>query len=377
MVRGWWRGYILYRFALLLLIPVTTALKRLANERPQAVFRVNGFSEKEEVFWGGRFLILLRVKNSHFSPLTLLTSKKVSVKVSHLLKIYNTQHAVDDVTFEARKGEVLGFLGPNGAGKTTTMKIITGYLPQTGGKAEVCGFDVTEQPMEARARIGYLPENNPLYRDMYVREYLAFTAGLHRLANPRKRVDEMVERTGLASHRHKQIGELSKGYRQRVGLAQAMLHDPEVLILDEPTSGLDPNQIVEIRQLIKDLGKEKTVILSTHILAEVEAVCDRAIIINKGKLVADAPIQELKQQFTGQSIVTVEFAENADKNLLAKIKNVQSVKNLGKNHWQLTAPADKDIRAEVFAFAVANKLTLLELRKETYSVEEVFQQLTK
>jgi len=195
--------------------------------------------------------------------------------------------------------------------------------------------------------------------------------------NAAKRVDEMVERTGLVSHRHKQIGELSKGYRQRVGLAQAMLHDPEVLILDEPTSGLDPNQIVEIRQLIKDLGTEKTVILSTHILAEVEAVCDRAIIINKGKLVADAPIQELKQQFTGQALVTVEFAENADKNLLAKIKNVQLVKSLGKNQWQLTAPADKDIRAEVFAFAVANKLTLLELRKETYSVEEVFQQLTK
>lgn len=301
----------------------------------------------------------------------------MSVKVSHLLKIYDTQHAVDDVSFEAHKGEVLGFLGPNGAGKTTTMKIITGYLPQTGGTAEVCGFDVAEQPMEARARVGYLPEHNPLYRDMYVREYLAFTAGLHRVKNAAKRVDDMVERTGLTTHRHKQIGELSKGYRQRVGLAQAMLHDPEVLILDEPTSGLDPNQIVEIRQLIKDLGKEKTVILSTHILGEVEAVCDRAIIINKGKLVADAPIQELKQQFTGQSIVTVEFAENADKNGLAKIKNVQSVKNLGKNQWQLAAPADKDIRAEVFAFAVANKLTLLELRKETYSVEDVFQQLTK
>lgn len=301
----------------------------------------------------------------------------MSVKVSHLLKIYDAQRAVDDVSFEARQGEVLGFLGPNGAGKTTTMKIITGYLPQSGGSAEVCGFDVSEQPMEARARVGYLPEHNPLYRDMYVREYLAFTAGIHRVANPRQRVDEMVERTGLTSHRHKQIGELSKGYRQRVGLAQAMLHNPEVLILDEPTSGLDPNQIVEIRQLIKDFGKEKTVILSTHILGEVEAVCDRAIIINKGKLVADAPIQELKRQFTGQSIVTAEFAENADKNLLAKIKNVESVKNLGNNQWQLTAPADKDIRADVFAFAVTNKLTLLELRKDSYSVEDVFQQLTK
>lgn len=301
----------------------------------------------------------------------------MSVKVTNLVKIYETQRAVDDVSFEAHKGEVLGFLGPNGAGKTTTMKIITGYLPQSGGTVRVCDFDVAGQPMEARARVGYLPEHNPLYRDMYVREYLEFTAGLHRVPNARKRIDEMVERTGLTSHRHKLIGELSKGYRQRVGLAQAMLHDPEVLILDEPTSGLDPNQIVEIRQLIKDLGKEKTVILSTHILGEVEAVCDRAIIINKGKLVADAPIAELKRQFTGQSIVTVEFAGNMEQKLLAGIKNVQSAKNIGQNRWELRAAADHDIRADVFAFAVAQKATLLELRKELYSVEEVFQQLTK
>lgn len=301
----------------------------------------------------------------------------MSVKVTNLVKIYETQRAVDDVSFEAHKGEVLGFLGPNGAGKTTTMKIITGYLPQSGGTVRVCDFDVAGQPMEARARVGYLPEHNPLYRDMYVREYLEFTAGLHRVPNARKRIDEMVERTGLTSHRHKLIGELSKGYRQRVGLAQAMLHDPEVLILDEPTSGLDPNQIVEIRQLIKDLGKEKTVILSTHILGEVEAVCDRAIIINKGKLVADAPIAELKRQFTGQSIVTVEFAGNMEQKLLAGIKNVQSAKSIGQNRWELRAAADHDIRADVFAFAVAQKATLLELRKELYSVEEVFQQLTK
>jgi ABC-2 type transport system ATP-binding protein len=301
----------------------------------------------------------------------------VSVKVSNLVKIYQAQRAVDGISFEARKGEVLGFLGPNGAGKTTTMKIVTGYLPQNEGVVEVCGFDVSAKPMEARARVGYLPEHNPLYREMYVREYLAFTAGLHRIKNAARRADEMVERTGLSTHRHKQIGELSKGYRQRVGLAQAMLHDPEVLILDEPTSGLDPNQIVEIRQLIKDLGKEKTVILSTHILGEVEAVCDRAIIINRGKLVADAPIQDLKQQFAGQSIVTAEFAEKADAPLLSKVKNVQSVKALGSNQWQFFAAADQDVRAEIFAFAVANKLTLLELRKEAYSVEDVFQQLTK
>jgi ABC-2 type transport system ATP-binding protein len=301
----------------------------------------------------------------------------MSVKVNHLVKIYDVQRAVDDVTFEAHKGEVLGFLGPNGAGKTTTMKIITGYLPQSGGSVEVCGFNVEKQSLEARAKVGYLPEHNPLYKDMYVREYLEFTAGMNRTPNARKQVDAMIERTGLSSHCRKHIGELSKGYRQRVGLAQAMLHDPEVLILDEPTSGLDPNQIVEIRQLIKDLGKEKTVILSTHILAEVEAVCDRAIIINKGKLVADAPIETLKQQFAGQSIVTVEFAGPVDRQLILSIPQVQSVKDLGKGRWELRSAAGNDIRAEVFRFAVQKNLTLLELHKSVFSVEEVFQQLTK
>ncbi len=301
----------------------------------------------------------------------------IGVKVNNLIKTYDTQRAVDDISFEANQGEVLGFLGPNGAGKTTTMKMITGYLPQSNGSVQVCGFDVNEKPMEARRCIGYLPEHNPLYRDMYVREYLHFTAGIHSIPHAARRVEAMVERTGLGSHRFKKISELSKGYRQRVGLAQAMLHDPQVLILDEPTSGLDPNQIVEIRQLIKDLGREKTVILSTHILGEVEAVCDRAIIINKGKLVANAPIEQLKQQFTGQSIVTVEFAEATRDNILKSIKNVRTVHSIGHNRWQLTAPADQDIRAEVFAFSVANKLTLLELHKEVRSVEDVFQQLTK
>lgn len=301
----------------------------------------------------------------------------MSVTVTNLVKIYGTQRAVNGISFEAHKGEVLGFLGPNGAGKTTTMKIITGYLPQTEGSVAVCGYDVGQQPMDARACIGYLPEHNPLYRDMYVLEYLAFTAGMHRVRKANKRIEAMIERTGLTSHRHKRIGELSKGYRQRVGLAQAMLHDPEVLILDEPTSGLDPNQIVEIRQLIRDLGREKTVILSTHILGEVEAVCDRAIIINKGGLVADASIDMLKQQFTGQSVVTVEFAEAVDQNLLSKIKHVQQVVSIGKNRWELRASNQQDIRAAVFAFAVAHHFTLLELRKEAFSVEDVFQQLTR
>jgi ABC-2 type transport system ATP-binding protein len=301
----------------------------------------------------------------------------MSVKVQHLVKNYDAQRAVDDVSFEAHKGEVLGFLGPNGAGKTTTMKIITGYLPQNGGTVEVCGYDIAEKAMQARACVGYLPEHNPLYKDMYVREYLFFTAGLHGISKPRKRVEEMIERTGLQSHRQKQIGELSKGYRQRVGLAQAMLHDPQVLILDEPTSGLDPNQIVEIRQLIKDLGREKTVILSTHILGEVEAVCDRAIIINKGKLVANASIEDLKQQFSGQSLVTVGFTDAIDVSKLESIPDVQQVKALGKNRWQIAAPTHRDIREELFALAVASRYTLIELHKETFSVEDIFQQLTK
>lgn len=301
----------------------------------------------------------------------------MSVQVTGLVKKYGEQHAVNNITFEAKKQEVLGFLGPNGAGKTTTMKIVTGYIPQTSGTATVCGFDVNTQAMDARKKIGYLPEHNPLYKEMYVREYLEFTAGLHKVANPNKQVETMIERTGLTSHRHKQIGQLSKGYRQRVGLAQAMLHDPEVLILDEPTSGLDPNQIIEIRQLIKDLGKEKTVILSTHILSEVEAVCDRAVIINKGIIVADAPINTLKDQFTGQTVVTAEFKGDTTAKALQSISNVQQVKNLGANRWQLTAGLEHDIRGDVFTFAVNNKLILLELHKEVQSVEDVFQQLTK
>lgn len=301
----------------------------------------------------------------------------MSVAVHHLVKEYGAQRAVSDISFTAKSGEVLGFLGPNGAGKTTTMKIITGYLPPTEGGVEVCGFDVMKNAMEARACIGYLPEHNPLYKEMYVREYLQFTAGLHRVKKARQRADDMIERTGLASHRQKRIGELSKGYRQRVGLAQAMLHDPQVLILDEPTSGLDPNQIVEIRRLIRDLGNEKTVILSTHILGEVEAVCDRAIIINKGVLVADALIEDLKQQFAGQSVVTVEFAAPPDLKKLAALPFVERVQALSDSRCQLYAAAQHDIRASVFDFAVQHRLILLELHRESRSVEDVFQRVTK
>ncbi|MFN4079427.1 MAG: gliding motility-associated ABC transporter ATP-binding subunit GldA [Saprospiraceae bacterium] len=300
----------------------------------------------------------------------------MSVIVQNLVKVYGAQRAVDAVSFEAKRGEVLGFLGPNGAGKTTTMKIITGYLPMSEGSVSVCGHDVSADSKAARARIGYLPEHNPLYRDMYVLEYLLFNAALHRVPNARARAEEMIERTGLISHRHKLIQSLSKGYRQRVGLAQAMLHDPEVLILDEPTSGLDPNQIIEIRNLIQSVGKERTVILSTHILGEVEAICDRAVIINQGRLVADAPIAALKEKFSGRNIVIVEFAQEVAAQALRDVEGVAAVEPDGPRRWKLASEAGKDIRAQVFAFAVERGLTLLELRRESQSVEEVFRALT-
>ncbi len=301
----------------------------------------------------------------------------MSVIVQNLTKIYGQQKAVDNISFEAKKGEVLGFLGPNGAGKTTTMKIVTCFIPQTEGTAEVCGFDVAKDPLAVRARIGYLPEHNPVYKDLYVKEYLSFVAGLHKVKNKRQRVAEMIERTGLQREQNKIIGSLSKGYRQRVGLAQAMLHDPEVLILDEPTSGLDPNQLIEIRSLIKELGQEKTVIFSTHIMQEVQALCDRVIIINKGEMVANDTIETLQQKVTGETVITVEFAQNILQKELNKIEQIKTIKSLGNGRWQIISEANKDIRASVFNFAVANNLTLLEMKKEQYSVEDVFQELTK
>ena len=302
----------------------------------------------------------------------------MSVKVEQLTKEYGAQKAIHNISFEAKKGEVLGFLGPNGAGKTTTMKIVTGYIPKTSGVASVCGFDVEKDSTETRRRIGYLPEHNPLYKDMYVKEYLTFVAGLHdNISNKKSRVAEMIEMTGLGREQHKLIGSLSKGYRQRVGLAQAMIHEPEVLILDEPTSGLDPNQLVEIRALIKNLGKEKTVIFSTHIMQEVQAICDRVLIINKGKLVANDPIEQLQQRISGQTLLTVEFKEVVKAAQLQQIDAVSEVKSLGKQRWQLRTHSENDIRGDVFTFAVTNKLTLLELHQEVQSIEDVFQQLTK
>lgn len=300
----------------------------------------------------------------------------MAVKVEALTKEYGSQKAVDNISFEAKPGEVLGFLGPNGAGKSTTMKIITGYIPQTEGRVEVCGFDVEKDSMEARRRIGYLPEHNPLYKDMYVKEYLALCARIHRLPNAKARITEMIERTGLEREQHKPIGALSKGYRQRVGLAQAMLHDPEVLILDEPTSGLDPNQLAEIRQLIQQLGREKTVIFSTHIMQEVQAICDRVLIINKGQMVANDPIERLQDRIAGETIVTVAFKEEVSAQQLQQIKGVKTVRPFQRK-WRLVSGSDQDIRPEIFHFAVQNQWTLIEMHKEELSVESVFQQLTK
>ncbi len=301
----------------------------------------------------------------------------MSVLVKNLTKEYGPQKAVNNVSFEAKSGEVLGFLGPNGAGKTTTMKILTCFIPQTAGEASVCGFNVEADPMEVRERIGYLPEHNPLYKDMYVKEYLGFVAGLHRVKNKKKRVAEMIDMTGLGREQHKLIGALSKGYRQRVGLAQAMLHDPDVLILDEPTSGLDPNQLVEIRSLIKQIGREKTVIFSTHIMQEVQALCDRVLIINKGKIVADDPIDQLQNRIGGELVVTAEFNSPLKATQLEKIRHVKQVVDLGNNKWQIVSAAKTDIRGDIFRFAVANNLVLLEMRKEVFSVEDVFHELTK
>lgn len=302
----------------------------------------------------------------------------MSIKVSGLTKIYGAQKAVDEISFEVNKGEVLGFLGPNGAGKSTTMKILTCFIPQTSGKATVCGYDTSAAPLEVTKHIGYLPENNPLYYDMYVREYLEFVAGLHKLGKiTNQRIDEMIEVTGLTAERKKKVGQLSKGYKQRVGIAQAMLHNPEVLILDEPTSGLDPNQLVEIRSLIKQLGKDKTVIFSSHIMQEVQAVADRVIIINKGKIVANDSTESLQSKISNEIIVTAEFKQAVDRGLLGMIKGVKSYEQLKDGKWNFRAEGQKDLREDIFNFAKEKNLTLLHLNKEEYSLEDVFKQLTK
>ncbi len=298
-----------------------------------------------------------------------------AVVVKELTKIYGTQKAVDALSFELRKGEIVGFLGPNGAGKTTTMKVLTTFVLPDSGRVEVAGFDVLEQPMEVRRRIGYLPEHNPLYKEMYVREYLQFVAGLHRLPKARQRVDEMISLTGLEREQGKLIGALSKGYRQRVGLAQALIHDPEVLILDEPTSGLDPNQVVEIRELIARLGKEKTVLFSSHIMQEVEALCHRVLVINRGKLVADAPIDELRLRTNQGLRITLGFAQVIRATDLEALPGVREVHDLGDNRYVLFC--ESDLREQLFFFVAEKKWPLIELRKDLMELESVFQELTQ
>ncbi|MFL5765624.1 MAG: gliding motility-associated ABC transporter ATP-binding subunit GldA [Bacteroidia bacterium] len=302
----------------------------------------------------------------------------MSIKVNNITKTYGTQNALNDVSFEIKTGEVVGFLGPNGAGKSTMMKVLTCFIPQTSGTATVCGFDVNEQSLDVRKNVGYLPEHNPLYLDMYVKEYLEFIAGLHQLKNVKARIADMIEMTGLQIEQKKKIGALSKGYRQRVGLAQALIHDPQVLILDEPTTGLDPNQLEEIRNLIKKVGKQKTVMLSTHIMQEVEAVCDKVIIINNGRIVADEETSILQKTTNkNKQIITVEFDKEVAAGTLKKISGVHDVKSLSLNKWQIEAHTDKDIRPDIFQFAVQNGLAVLTLNKEEQRLEDVFKHLTK
>ncbi len=299
----------------------------------------------------------------------------MSIEVNNISKSYGVQKALDNISFAAKKGEIVGFLGPNGAGKSTLMKILTTYIAADEGTASVNGFDVNSQTKAVQESIGYLPEHNPLYLDLYVREYLAFNADVYKVAQ--SRIEEVIQLTGLSNESHKKIGQLSKGYRQRVGLANALLHNPDVLILDEPTTGLDPNQLVEIRNVIKNVGKDKTVFLSTHIMQEVEALCDRVIIIDKGKIVADKKLDNLISTEATEQIIEVEFDLTVEEELISKIENLASYKNTQNNIWELTFSADKDMRPAVFDFANANGLKTLQLNQKNKNLETVFREMTK
>ncbi len=301
----------------------------------------------------------------------------MSLRVESLTKVYGDQRAVDDISFMINAGEIVGFLGPNGAGKSTTMKIATTFLPPTSGTVSVAGYDVATQSREVKQSIGYLPEHNPLYLDMYVREYLMFVGKVYGLGPSAKaRVDEMIERCGLISEAHKKIEALSKGYRQRVGIAQALIHDPKVLILDEPTTGLDPNQILEIRKLIREVAVNKTVIFSTHIMQEVQALCDRVIVINKGKIVADDVLSNLMRSGAGSKVVVAEFEGVVDRQLLADLPGVVSVESVGAKLYRITSSGEVDLRAEIFRLAAEHSLPLVGLRQEESTLEAIFQQLT-
>ena len=301
----------------------------------------------------------------------------MSISVRNISKLYGAQKALDDVSFEIGAGEVVGFLGPNGAGKSTMMKVLTCFLPPSSGSAAVCGHDTREASMDVRRNVGYLPEHNPLYTDLYVREYLEFVAGVHGLKKKAERIREMIGIVGLEREQHKRIGALSKGYRQRVGLAQALIHDPKVLILDEPTSGLDPNQLEEVRGLIKRIGREKTVMLSTHIMQEVESICDRVIIIDHGRIVADGTTADLRSGSDRLDLLVVEFNADVPKGKLMGIVGVQGAERMEGNQWSLAHATGSDVRSAVFEFAVGNGLKVLTLRKGERDLSAVFKDLTR
>lgn len=300
----------------------------------------------------------------------------MSIEVNGLLKIYGQQKAVNNISFNIHKGEIVGFLGPNGAGKSTTMKMITGYLLPDAGIARVSGVDVTNDPITAKKKIGYLPEANPLYYEMYVREYLLFVAGVYGIKNKQSAINNVIELTGLTVESKKKIGQLSKGYKQRVGLAASLIHDPEILILDEPTSGLDPNQIIEIRNVIKEQGKNKTVLFSTHILQEVQAICDRVIIINKGELVADDSLNNL-QKNNKSNIVRVGFKESLEPSWLQRLPAVTTASKGNGNIWQLTTSNAADARKQLLELALRENLNIVSLQTEGNNLEEIFRTLTK
>lgn len=300
----------------------------------------------------------------------------MSIEVKNLLKRYGSQAAVNTISFKINKGEIVGFLGPNGAGKSTTMKMITGYLDADAGSAVVCNIDVKENPLAIKQKIGYLPESNALYTEMYVREYLDFVADVHKMENRKLKIENAIQQVGLLTEAHKKISKLSKGYKQRVGLAAALIHDPEVLILDEPTSGLDPNQIIEIRNVIKELGKNKTVLFSSHIMQEVEAICDRVIIINKGSIVADDQLSTLQQQNKTSSVL-VSFKEELEIEKLQSLSAAIAVKKIDANSWQLQSNDEESLRKQILSMAVENNLNIVSLQSGSNSLEDVFRSLTQ
>jgi len=301
----------------------------------------------------------------------------MSIEVNNLVKIYGEQKAVDNISFRVGKGEIVGFLGPNGAGKSTTMKIITGYLHANAGSASVCGMNVSQNPLETKKKIGYLPEQNALYYDMYVREYLAFIAEVHQLKSRQNVIDKAIATVGLTLESKKKVGQLSKGYKQRVGLAAAIIHEPEVLILDEPTSGLDPNQIIEIRDVIKQQGTDKTVLFSSHILQEVEAICNRVIIIDKGRLVADDSLDNLQKATKKSHAVIIRFKEDVGKEVIERIREVSFIEQTTGSTFKLQTSNPEVVRKQILELALLHNLNIVSLQSEEQSLEDVFRSLTQ